>query len=71
MSKAIMEFDLADPASKEQHEHAADGHRYFRILEDLAERFDTKQQDLLRYLGRKHGVPRVAALRGSREAVRA
>lgn len=63
MSRAIMEFDLSDPASKEQHEHAADGFRYYKVLEDLAKEMRNNKGDyylhLMATLGRKHSVPRI------------
>jgi len=63
MSKATMEFDLADLGSREQHEHAADGFRYFRVIEELAGNFvekgDTHYSRLLEHLSKKHAVPRV------------
>ncbi len=66
MSKATMEFDLGDPASREQHEHAADGFRYYRVIEELAAKFaekgDTGYKRTLEHLGKKHALPRIRAL---------
>jgi hypothetical protein len=58
-----MEFDLAEPTSREQHEHAADGFLYYRLIEDLISEFSSRGDELhialLEKLSKKYGLRRV------------